>query len=155
MIEKNKNIKSNYVPLISFQDSEKANKYINKEIKNFFLRKKIENYADNPLNIKDIISDEDFLYVESENQKYEDYKFKIDYFYDTIIGKLEKDENGILNHKINYAITFDKKLVPFKIKIKYKNRLFGEIRLGGKAVFYYIYFDLQEIINHNKNDKER
>ena len=92
-----------------------------------------------------------FKYVKSNyNQEYKDYKFKIDYFYDTIIGHLEKDKNGVLNHQINYAITFDKKLAPFKINIDNKECSYGEIRLGGKAIFYYIYFDLQEIIDFLK-----
>ncbi len=137
IIDEYQNAKSVYVPYLSFKDG--AHKKLNEEyisplIKRFFELKKIDNYEE--LNKEDMISDKDFN------------NFKIDYFYEYIIGDISKREGGKIIHKIRYSITFDKDLTPKEEDGIY----YGEINLGCKPIFYYIYFDLQDMLRFLKQN---
>jgi len=108
-------------------------------IKIFFDTKRIVNYQ--PLDKNKVISDKDFC-----NTKFID----ITYFYDYIVGDISKDENGKIQHIIRYAITFDKAMTP-----KDENGIsYGEIKLGNNPIFYFIYVDLQDMLNFLKKNNE-
>ncbi|MGI0481686.1 translation initiation factor IF-2 N-terminal domain-containing protein [Geminocystis sp. CENA526] len=141
---------SNYVPLISFNDSkqqEKANKYISEQVKEFFkfLQKDFKEFS--YLEYSKTISDLDF----SGNQKK-----PIDYFYNHLLIDLVKrgrDQNGKLISPKQWTVTFDINCTPIKVpELIIPNsgnlcRHFGTIDIGGTPILYYIYFTMQEILD--------
>jgi hypothetical protein len=156
IIVNSKEIKSNYVPLISFknqQEKQVAESYVINKVDEFF--KEIEevnipNIVDAQLPYSKSITIEDFS---SQNTK-------IEYFYKNLFSDLEeRDKDGKLKLKIKWCITFDINFAPIEVpQIRIPSpdgrdcrdslyRRFGTIDIRGTPVLYYIYFTLQEIID--------
>jgi hypothetical protein len=156
---------SDYVPVIFFKNKEQKEtieKYIFKEVKDFFEKLKIDlDFNKSKLPYQKIITEKDFN--DSKN-------FPIAYFYENLFYDLgERETDGRLKVKIKWGITFDEKCVPCQLgyvnpsftgykkldikDIKYKDsqgrpyRRYGTIDINGSPVFYYIYFTLQEILD--------
>ena len=71
------------------------------------------------------------------------------YVYKEVMNTISKNnDDGTINFKPRYVVSFDKDLTDFEDKrgIKY-----GELRLGNAAILYFIYIDLQELIRFIKN----
>jgi hypothetical protein len=157
----NKPLKSEYVPLISFQNEKQrkvATNYIIEQVKKFFeeIKKEIE------VNIPNLVESY-FPYSESIihqefNTIYEEFKtVKIDYFYDNLFYDLgekeeDRDQNGKLKMKTKWCITFDINSTPIKVpNLTIPNsdlpRKYGTIDIVGTPILYYIYFTLPEILD--------
>lgn len=70
------------------------------------------------------------------------------YLYKEVMNTISKNEDGTINFKPRYVVSFDQDLTDFKEErgIKY-----GELRLGDAPILYFIYIDLQELIRFIKN----
>ncbi len=70
------------------------------------------------------------------------------YVYKEVMNTISKNDDGTINFKPRYVVSFDQDLTDFKEErgIKY-----GELRLGNAAILYFIYIDLQELIRFIKN----
>ncbi len=70
------------------------------------------------------------------------------YVYKEVMNTISKNDDGTINFKPRYVVSFDQDLTNFKEErgIKY-----GELRLGNAAILYFIYIDLQELIRFIKN----
>ena len=155
----NQTLKSDYVPLISFQNEKQrksATRYIIEQVENFFeeIKKEIE------VNIPNLVESY-FPYSESiisdEFKKVD--KVKIDYFYDNLFYDLgekeeDRDENGKLKMKTKWCITFHTNSTPIEVpnlKIpgnrNVECRRYGTIDIVGTPILYYIYFTLPEILD--------
>jgi hypothetical protein len=158
-IEKDKTFKSDYVPLISFQNEKQrkiATNYIIEQVENFFeeIKKEIE------VNIPNLVESY-FPYSESivadEFKKVD--KVKIDYFYDNLFYDLgekeeDRDQNGKLKMKTKWCITFHINSTPIEVpnlkipgnrNVEY--RRYGTIDIVGTPILYYIYFTLPELLD--------
>ena len=154
----NQTLKSDYVPLISFQNEKQrkiATNYIIEQVENFFeeIKKEIE------VNIPNLVESY-FPYSESiisdEFKKVD--KVKIDYFYDNLFYDLgekeeDRDKNGKLKMKTKWCITFHVNSTPIQVpnlKIPNSNlcRSYGTIDIVGTPILYYIYFTLPEILDY-------
>lgn len=87
------------------------------------------------------------------------------YIYKKIIDDISKQDNGIVDFKPKFVITFDEDLVdlenkdtnvyPYTTIFKNNNGVnprikFGKIQLGKSPILYYIYIDLQKLIKFIK-----
>lgn len=149
---------SHNISLISFHSQDQKNsaeKYIFTESNKFF---------ENILKITDPIQ-----YIPySKTINWQDFNSKhieIKYFYTMLFHDLcERDSEGKLINKLKWSITFDEKMAPIKTafasskspgkEVKLKDldfsrpaRRYGVITINGKAVFYYLHFTLQEILD--------
>lgn len=70
------------------------------------------------------------------------------YVYKELMNVISKKDDGTINFKPKYVVSFDQDLTDFKEErgIKY-----GELRLGDAPILYFIYIDLQELIRFIKN----
>lgn len=70
------------------------------------------------------------------------------YVYKEVMNTISKNDDGTINFKPRYVVSFDQDLTDFKEErgIKY-----GELRLGNAPILYFIYIDLQELIRFIKN----
>ena len=70
------------------------------------------------------------------------------YVYKEVMNTISKNDDGTINFKPRYVVSFDQKLTHFKEErgIKY-----GELRLGNAPILYFIYIDLQELIRFIKS----
>ena len=70
------------------------------------------------------------------------------YVYKEVMNTISKNDDGTINFKPRYVVSFDQDLTDFKEErgIKY-----GELRLGDVPILYFIYIDLQELIRFIKN----
>jgi hypothetical protein len=70
------------------------------------------------------------------------------YVYNEVMNTISKNDDGTINFKPRYVVSFDQDLTQFKEKrgIKY-----GELRLGDVPILYFVYIDLQELIRFIKN----
>ncbi len=70
------------------------------------------------------------------------------YVYKEVMNTISKNDDGTINFKPRYVVSFDQDLTDFKEErgIKY-----GELRLGNAAILYFIYIDLQKLIRVIKN----
>jgi hypothetical protein len=70
------------------------------------------------------------------------------YVYKELMNVISKKDDGTINFKPRYVVSFDQDLTDFKEErgIKY-----GELRLGDAPILYFIYIDLQELIRFIKN----
>jgi hypothetical protein len=144
--------KSNYIPLISFKsqlERDRANDYILREVNDFFNFIKLNiNLEESCFSYSISITSQDFLSKENT---------KIEYFYHKIFHDLgERDQEGKLIINTKWCPTFDIECAPIKIPQlpiapHPSCRRFGTIDIRGKPVLYYIYFTLQEILDHIKN----
>ncbi|MFB2881482.1 hypothetical protein [Floridanema aerugineum] len=151
---------SKYVPLISFNDEEQkeaVENYIIDEANKFFseiLRQPFHSLV--PLPYPKLITEKDFE------------KIDISYFYENFFNDLERNDNGKLEAKIKWGITFDEKCTPIQVRYlspyyadekekakpsswdkrnKRHYRRYGTIGINGTPVFYYIHFSIQEILD--------
>lgn len=157
-MEKDKTFKSDYVPLISFQNEKQrkiATNYIIEQVEKFFeeIKKEIE------VNIPNLVESY-FPYSESiisdEFKKVD--KVKIDYFYDNLFYDLgekeeDRDQTGKLKMKPKWCITFDINSTPIEVPnltIPKSDlpRRYGTIDIVGTPILYYIYFTLPEILDY-------
>ncbi|VXD24985.1 conserved hypothetical protein [Planktothrix serta PCC 8927] len=69
------------------------------------------------------------------------------YVYKEVMNTISKNDDGTINFKPRYVVSFDQDLTNFQEEwgIKY-----GELRLGDAAILYFIYIDLQEVIRFIK-----
>ncbi len=72
--------------------------------------------------------------------------FVKDYIYQEIIDGILKNKSGKVEFVPKIVITFDKSLCPEPIEDIY----YGAIRLGEKPILFYLYIDLQELIEFIK-----
>lgn len=158
---------SSYIPLISFHSQEQ------KEIAELYILKEADDFFVNILKIDSQIK----CIPYSETISWQDFsKTEIEYFYKTLFFDLcERDSSGKLINKLKWGVTFDAEIAPIQIaylagneevKLSYLDsrngrtslryhsqnrfplyRRYGVITLNGEAVFYYLYFTLQEILD--------
>ena len=132
MIQEQPEVTSFYVPYLSFCENTSrflAKNFIEPKVKEFFDTKKIDKY--DLIDTEKYISDLDFETVH------------FSYFYENILADITK-KDGKIHHTIKYGITFDEEVTSKtceQTKIKY-----DEISLNKKPIFYFIYFDLKEIM---------
>jgi hypothetical protein len=153
-----------YIPLISFStqaQKEIAELYILKEANNFFVNILQLNVSTQYIPYAQTIGLQDFREIE------------IEYFYKTLFFDLcKRDASGKLINNLKWGVTFDAELAPIQTAcflsrgkdLSYLNtsrpylryhprnqrplyRRYGVITLNGEAVFYYLYFTLQEILD--------
>ncbi|MBD2294602.1 hypothetical protein H6G06_14220 [Anabaena sphaerica FACHB-251] len=153
----NQTLKSDYVPLISFQNDQQkriATDYIIEQVKIFF-----DTIGENMPNLVESYFPYSQSIVAKEFNKVN--KVKIDYFYDNLFYDLgekkeDRDENGKLKVKPKWCITFHINSTPIKVpQLKIPNsypnsdlcRHFGTIDIVGTPILYYIYFTLPEILD--------
>lgn len=69
------------------------------------------------------------------------------YVYKELMNVISKNDEGIIEFKRRYVVSFDEYLTTFKEEgdIKY-----GELRLGDIPILYFIYIDLQKLIKFIK-----
>ncbi len=126
-------VTSFYVPYLSF--GKKAShlittKYIEPMVKEFFKKKGVKKYE--PIDLSKYISDLDF-----------EEEFLFSYFYDNILADIEK-QSGNIHHTIKYGITFDEEVTSKTCEIT--EIKYDEILLNKETIFYFIYFDLKDIM---------
>ena len=132
MIQSKANAKSLYVPFLHFGEktASKVNeRFIKPKVKSFFDIRGIKTY--DSINVEHHISDLDFNNVE------------LSYFYEVILSNIRKN-SGSVTHNIKYCITLDENVTNKtceKTFIKY-----SEILLYKQPIFYFIYFNFNEII---------
>jgi len=93
--------------------------------------------------------DPDKIKTEIEFQKKDTIESYVkSYVYKEVMNTISKNEDGTINFKPRYVVSFDQDLTDFKEErgIKY-----GELRLGDAPILYFIYIDLQELIRFIKN----
>lgn len=153
----NEDLKSNYIPLITFQNEaqrKNARTYILEQVEIFF--KEIQVDIPN-------LMESYFPYSQSIIGK-EFNKINIDYFYDNLFYDLgekeeDRDEHRKLKIKVKWCITFHIDSTPIQVpQLKIPNsdlcRNFGTIDVVGTPILYYIYFTLPEILNIIIKDKK-
>ncbi|MBE9255810.1 hypothetical protein IQ217_18665 [Synechocystis salina LEGE 00031] len=153
----NEVLKSNYVPLISFQNEaqrKNATNYILEQVEIFF--------KDIQVDIPNLIESY-FPYSQSIIHK-EFSKVGIEYFYDNLFYDLgekkeDREDNGRLKVKVKWCITFHIDSTPIQVpQLKIPNsdlcRSFGTIDILGTPILYYVYFTLPEILNIIIKDKK-
>lgn len=159
---------SRYIPVISFHSQEQ------KEIAESYLLREADDFFVNILKINSQI--QCIPYVETISWQ-DFSKIEIEYFYKTLFFDLcERDSSGKLINKVKWGVTFDAEIAPIQTayllagneeaKLSYSDshrgrpslryhpqnrfplyRRYGVITLNGEAVFYYLYFTLQEILD--------
>lgn len=150
-IEKDKNFKSDYVPLISFQNEKQrkiATKYIIEQVKIFFdtIKVNIPNLIESYFPYSESIIDDEFKKVDIEY-------FYNNLFYDLGEKEEDRDAKGKLKVKPKWCITFHSKSTPIEVPtLKIPNsdlsRRYGTIDIVGTPILYYIYFTLPEILDY-------
>lgn len=70
------------------------------------------------------------------------------YVYKEVMNTISKNNDGTINFKPRYVVSFDQDLTDFQEErgIKY-----GKLRLGNAPILYFIYIDLQELIRFIKS----
>jgi len=137
MIQEQTDAISCYVPYLYF--GKESPRFVNEEfikprIEKFFNIRKIKKYE--PINVTEYISDLNF----NDSQT-----VPFSYFYDHILVGITKDtSSGEIHHIVKYGITLDEQ-VTSKV-CKETNIKYDEILLNKKPIFYFIYFDLKEIL---------
>jgi hypothetical protein len=94
--------------------------------------------------------DPDKIKTEIEfNQKDTQESYVKSYVYKELMSVISKNDDGTINFKPRYVVSFDQYLTDFKNErgIKY-----GELRLGDAPILYFIYIDLQELIKFIKGE---
>lgn len=144
---------SKYVPYVSFQPDTRD--FLNEQ---FIKKQKIEPF----FKVRNIVDykaiERDCLFSEID-YKIKGTKFPVgnqekgffDILYTEYFKYIKKTEEfGKIECPTMYAITFDKDLTPQQCP--QTNIHYGEIKLYKKPVFYYIYIDLQEMIDFLKKN---
>jgi hypothetical protein len=67
------------------------------------------------------------------------------YVYKEVMNTISKNDDGTINFKPRYVVSFDQELTNFE-----GERGYGELRLGDAPILYFIYIDLQELIRFIK-----
>lgn len=70
------------------------------------------------------------------------------YVYKEVMNTISKNDDGTINFKPRYVVSFDQDLTDFQEKMGIK---YGELRLGNAPILYFIYIDLQELIRFIKS----
>jgi hypothetical protein len=137
---RNEQIGNYYSPYISFSQKTKSylDKYFIEPRIGLFLKKyKIQG---GQLNNSVLLSDIFFAEIDLGSSGTSNY------FYDEVLGNLLRDpKTGKLAHTVMYSITFSQTMAPSvcpETGIRY-----GCIKLYTTPVFYYIYFDLTDVVN--------
>lgn len=142
MIQEQPEVISYYVPYLSFNKKASDvinNKFITPKIDRFFVARRIAKGKYKPIDVTKYISDLDFKTV------------SFSYFYENILADITKKQSGEILHTVKYGITFDEE-VTHKICEETKTK-YDEILLNKKPIFYFIYFDLKEIIIFLREEK--
>jgi hypothetical protein len=132
MINEKKEAISSFAVYFGVKNNERINEeLIAPRIRNFFEEKNIEHYE-----------------IVQENAEISDLDFKeqpICYFYNSILNEISKNEEQKVVFPVKYSITLDKENCPKKCE---KTGFFyDEILLYKKPVFYFIYFDINDIFS--------
>jgi len=71
------------------------------------------------------------------------------YVYKEVMNTISKNDDGTINFKPRYVVSFDQDLTNFQEErgIKY-----GELKLGNATILYFIYIDLQKLIGFIKKE---
>ena len=132
-------------PVISL--SPQIRQIVNEE----FINPILENFFENKGGISSYQNlDPDKIKTEIEFlQKDKNESYVKSYVYKELMNTISKNYDGTIQFKPRYVISFDQDLTDFKEKngIKY-----GELRLGDKTILYFIYIDLQDLINFIKEE---
>ncbi|MCC3421137.1 MAG: hypothetical protein JGK12_13330 [Microcoleus sp. PH2017_01_SCD_O_A] len=71
------------------------------------------------------------------------------YVYKEVMNTISRNDDGTINFKPRYVVSFDQDLTNFQEEMGIK---YGELRLGNAPILYFIYIDLQEIIRFIKQE---
>ncbi len=131
---------SSYVPLISFRLSTQkriSRDFITPKINTFF---EVHGIKDPQLiETRCILSEKDFSHI------------PFTYFYNELFCNITKDSSGKVKIRVRYAIVFDKRHA--KDYCEKSHLYYDYYEINGYRFFYYIFFELQEILEfcHSSN----
>ncbi len=152
MISEKQNLQSQFVTYLSVDCKSKINQeLIEPKVKKFFDAKNIS--GQKPIDADKAISDLDFKTVD------------FSYFYDVIFYDIAKNKDGKIEIPVKYCITLDQTNCEKSFCLKHKAECkqteennkpgwyvceantiwYDEIILYNQSVFYFIYFDIEEI----------
>jgi hypothetical protein len=138
---------SPFNPVVSF--SPKSMKRVNEQViypkleKFFEHRGGIDSYE--ALDPDKIQTDIEFKQKESQESYVKSYIYK------ELMNTISKNDDGSINFKRRYVVSFDEDLTPCTDKTT--GMKYGELKLGMQAILYFIYIDLQDIISFIKQEK--
>ena len=72
------------------------------------------------------------------------------HFYPKLFNNIRKLEGNQFAFYVKYCFTLDKTLTPLETK---NGNKYGSLKLGSKPVLYYIFVDVQEVINTIKEKR--
>lgn len=132
--------RSPYNPVLGFSEETllKVNSFINVRIHEFFQIMGISSQDTELVELSNLITEMEFQQVSVELAN--------SYFYQVLFTRIGKDKNRTVNDTIKYSITFDRDLTPYTKG----NFSYGFIKVANRPVFYYILFDLPELIRISK-----
>jgi hypothetical protein len=138
------NALSVYNPILSLQH-DAGNDFIQSVVEDFFKEKGGIQQVEQ-LDVSKLKTEKEFI---------KDNYFVKNYIYKIIVDSMKrKQDTYLIDFKPKYVITFDKSLTPYVypyLKAEQNKVIyFGRICLGDKPLLYYLFIDLQELINYIK-----
>lgn len=132
--------RSSFNPVLGFSDTvlEKVNTFIENKVTQVFKGLGINldevDYVETP----DLITEKEFMNTSTELAN--------SYFYELIFTNPKKLDDGSIDERLKFCITFDRDLTPYSRD----DFNFGFIKIANRPVLYYIFIDLQELIRASK-----
>lgn len=133
--------RSSFNPVLGFSDEvlPKVNSYIESKVMHVFRGLGINFDEVEYIQTSDLITEKEFMNTSTELAN--------SYFYELIFTNPKKLDDGSIDEKVKFCITFDRDLTPYS-KDDFS---FGFIKIANRPVLYYIYIDLQELIRVSKS----
>lgn len=126
--------------------------YLNELLSKFTAAQNISTYT---LSFDQIFTDKEFnKHIPDENDK----SFINKHFYPKLFGDLKKNnvfdpvknkDILVFDYKVKVCFTLDKSLTPMRCS---SGVIYGTLNLGYKPVLYYLWVDIQSIINQLKSN---
>jgi hypothetical protein len=128
---------------LSFNDQSKINIFLLEVLQRFTEDLNLDQSKLQEVKFEHLFTDKEF-----NNRKPDENEesFVNKYLYPIIFSDINKGQFNTIDFKIRYAFTFDKSITD-KDTITKSGIKYGQIFLGKKPIMYYIYIDVQEIIN--------
>lgn len=115
---------------------------INRHIYEIIINPKVDDFLKiRGSNLKEVIRIDGRKSITDLNFK----KIKLSYFYNRLLENVKKKSEKGFTWTIFYTITFDKKLATKECSET--GLMYNEMYLGKFPIMYFIYFDLQEILD--------
>jgi hypothetical protein len=132
--------RSSFNPVLGFSDVvlPKVNSFIEAKVIQVFRGLGINFDEVEYIETTDLITEKEFMNTSTELAN--------SYFYELIFTNPKKLDDGSIDERVKFCITFDRDLTPYS-KDDFN---FGFIKIANRPVLYYIYIDLQELIRVSK-----